>query len=424
MAEFLGEGREPRAKRQAKPAQRAPERTAPQIRHRQPAPPRDTGIHKFVADFKNELSTIEAALHKLLQHDRPRFDTLRAQAKDFLTHQVKSVEHTERERLKVVTIPQVLEREVRTAKELIRHYPEAQRARLLKDFTADARQAVASGVPQLLANIIRATSKLSDPVVLRPARGNAVEALMKVAKSMRAGRLAFVPAETRKQAQQLLNLVYGRRTGRPATWRDKETAKIIEQHRLIPLSMPRTEEPRYKLASDVARTQLANLHAVDSPSQPRALSIPEVVAHKLESSIPRFQSEGAGVGPKIIDTGESAVQANNMTIVYRDDSQHVAHPESLPAGTAAARRDAAAAARTRFQRPPLSATAAAAPTSASHSVATGADAQLSQSRGGLGASTGGGTVGGSGGPLRIEGRMRIPELNNMLADIEGTLRRG
>lgn len=430
MADFLGESREPRAKRRAKAVKPA-ERTPPRIRHRQPPPPRDTGAHKFVADFKSELGTIEAALNKLLRHEQPRFDNLKTSSKDFLTHQTKTVEHTERERLKVVTIPQVLEREIRTAKERINHYPEPQRTRLLRDFTANARQAVASGIPQLLANIIRATSKLSDPVVLRPSRGNAVESLMKVAKSMRAGRLAFVPAETRKQAQKLLNTVYGRRTGRPSTWRDKETAKLIEQHRLIPLSMPYTGEIQHKFVADVTRTQLAGsqaglLHDTVARKPEPGIPITEAAARKLEHSVPRFQSEGAGVGPKIIDTGESAVRANDMTVVYRDDSQHVASPETLPAGTAATRRDAAAVARTRFQRPSSHlSTAAAAPTPVSRSSAiAGMDAQSSQGQGGPGGNSRSDMISSAGSAMRIEGRMHIPELNNVLADIEGTLRRG
>jgi hypothetical protein len=160
----------------------------------------------------------------------------------------------------------------------------------------------------------------------------------------------------------------------------------------------------------------------------RDVELKESDARRLESVMPRLRDEGVAAGPKIIDAGESTMHTDSNTVVYRDNSSHVASPEQPVAPSKAAIRPASTAAAEYRSPPPSTRAAAVAPTTPEHKPPR--DIQMdasSTTSGGLGSRTGGGTVGASG-TMRIDGRLEIPalreELGNWIARVEGQLRNG
>jgi len=428
MAEYLGEGRSPlrggrpsRTRVDFRSRHDAP--SANPSRDRKPEDRRDNNLKRFLKDFKGGISALGSAIDRLLQYRRMSGGTKLIEKRDVI----------EREKIRNIMVPHVLERELLTGRQAAVAAPfRDQPKQLLVDYRENTRKVVAEGIPQFLAAMLRSEATL--PVqhdAMRPARGNAVEALMKVAKSVKAGRLPFVPKETRRRAQELLDAIYSKRTGRPSQWRDKEIAQTIERHRLIPLAaqtQPSRAAQYQNFTQSAASMPIVPARDVELIVPARDVDLKESDARRLESVMPRLRDEGVAAGPKIIDAGESTMHTDSNTVVYRDNSSHVASPEQPMEPSKAAIRPASAAVAEYRSPLPSTRAAAAAPTTPEHKPPR--DIQMdasSTTSGGLGSRTGGGTVGASG-TMKIDGRLEIPalreELGNWIARVEGQLRNG
>ena len=409
MAEFLGEGQSPlRGGR--------PSRVRVDFRSRHDAPSteasrsrkpeqRENSLRSFLKDFRGGMASLGDAIQRLLQYRQLSGGTKLVETKSVV----------ERVKIRNVMVPHVLEREILTGRQAATQTPyREQSKRLMTDYRDNARRVVAAGIPQFLAGMLQGEA-------LRPTKGGAVEALMKVAKSVKAGRLPFVPKETRKRAQELLNSIYGKRTGRPATWRGKDIAQLVEKHRLIPLAAQTqpSKDPQY---------QNFTMSATNSPLVPplpqhkaaEGVVLKEAEARRLEAVMPRFRDEGVASGPKIIDAGESTMHTDDSTVVYRDNSAHVSGSEDKLSPSSAAVRPASAASA-KYRSPiPTSRAEAAAPSNPEHK-APAPDASrnmANQKSGGLGSRAGGGAGGAGGGTVEITGELHIPELDNAIAEIK------
>lgn len=428
MAEYLGEGSSPL--RGGKPSRKQVDfrsrHTAPtteRSRNRKPEQRQQNSLRRFLRDFKGGLSSLGDAIERLLQYRKLSGGTK------------LSERHTtiEREKIRNVMVPHVLEREILTGQQAVTQAPFREHSkRLTNDYRDNTRRAVASGIPQFMAAMLQAEAvsapRRAPTEALRPVRGGAVEALMKVAKSVKAGRLPFVPKETRKRAQELLDAIYGRRTGRPATWRDKEVARIIEKHRLIPLAAQTqpSSTPQYQNFT-MAATGVPLVPPLPHHKEPKQATLTETEARKLEAAgIPRFRAEGMADGPKLIDAGESTMHTNDQTVVYRDNSTHVSQPEKELSPARASIRPASAV-TAKYRSPiPTTRAVAAAPTNPEHKhpKPDASKNTTSSTRGGLGSHTGGGTLGAGGGQMKVQGELRIPELDNAIAEIKGFMTSG
>jgi hypothetical protein len=279
MADFLGEGKdllndeplptqEPRGKiAKAKlpkarwPRLERPKPPAPQKAYEPPKPPapkqsrpvrkkptdRSEELIRSLRDFQNGMRTLDEALGKLSRSGTRRGDGAAAAR--------SSVDRGKGFASRVPPpIHKIMERELRILHKTAAASPatKTHRAILTRQFEQRARRAVKADVPQTLAALLRADRDIqqskftpsgprkppSEQVVLRPDRGGPVDDLMKVAKSIRSGRLPFVPKETKKRAQELLTAVYGRERGtHMASSRAAENRRMIEQYRLIPLAV-------------------------------------------------------------------------------------------------------------------------------------------------------------------------------------------
>jgi hypothetical protein len=232
--------------------------------------------------------------------------------------------------------------------------------------------------------------------------------LIKTAKSKDAGRLPFVPKETKEKAGKLVAEIkskaggagsppkYERRTSRPAG--------------------PQASQPKAK--RDVKLPEFA------AQTRRKPIKLKEPEARKLEREIPRFRTQGATIGPAIVEQGETTTNIDNVSVTYREGSKEAARPE-LPPNNSALRRDAAAAEKRR-STPSVNREAAAAPTNAQRRPPTAA-----ASTGGGGAVAGARASVGGGKPTRIEGTLRIEgmqqdgealaQLNARIVDLEGEM---
>lgn len=377
---------------------------------------RRADIESIARDFREGVAALQQAL-------RPGGRSaanpeLRAQAME----RIRELSASTKERMRTV-----VEKEMQTITRVSEKIPIPNRhvPTMIEDFKRRAEAAVAEKIPQSLAAVmkaeheVRSTQQSRVPrasVAMRPGRGSPVESLMKVAKSIRAGRLPFVPKETKKEAQKLVDAVVGRDRGRRMAELDAETLKLMEQHNLIPaavqgsLEAERSPDGEHDRISERLEVVLREISR--SPGRSTAIPISEHDALGLESKIPRFRDEGAVYGgPAIVDAGETREDVGGMSVIYREGSSHVQSPE------APARKESVA--KTVAKRAPPTATP---PPQAEPHRAPPADSEaMNRTHGGLGTGKGGGTVGASGGPVRIEGKLEIDGLREWIAKVTGTM---
>ena len=187
-------------------------RATPKARRtRAPYPP---DLRRFISDFRTGLGKLKDLTRQMARApSRP------------LTHEAAKAARIERHE-----IMRTLERELRLVE---RTAPPEIRDRVVSAFRSKAESAVQMGVPQAYAQLIDAT-KILPAKALRPNQSPAVRSLLRAVMAIRSGRLAFLPRETRIAARKLLRGIFGSsRAGN--TPRAPQTAKTVEQQRLLPL---------------------------------------------------------------------------------------------------------------------------------------------------------------------------------------------
>jgi hypothetical protein len=294
-------------------------------------------------------------------------------------------------------IQKILEREMHLLTRVSEKIPTPARHRPPADgLKTAATKALAEEIPQTFAKILQAERELrGSRVVLKPSKGSPVESLMQVARAVRAGRLPFVPRETKKRAHELLSAVKRHRTG---SARVPSVNQLIERHKLIPLAI------QHQLTKNKEMTAPQHqMHRVVS----ERMKLTPAEARKLSTVIPRFEDTGAlvGSGPAIIDSGESRTRVGEADTFLGPESGQGYEAPASPTHESA----------------PSSPTAPPALGAPNHS--SSALAGESKTSGGLGGSTGGGTVGAGGsGATKISGELTIAGLAQWIAKIEGEMR--
>jgi hypothetical protein len=147
-----------------------------------------------------------------------------------------------------------------------------------------------------------------------------------------------------------------------------------------------------------------------------AIPISEHHARQLEPAIPRFRDEGAVYGgPAIVDAGESRENVDGVNVIYREGSEHVRAPEAPRTRAASVEAAAGRVAQAAAVDAPQADPHRAPPMDSEGSVGN-------RTHGGLGSGKGGGTVGAAGGPVKIEGELKIEGMADWVARVEGFMR--
>lgn len=284
----------------------------------------------------------------------------------------------------------IIDRERQQLTRIMQTLPPERRKELITRFEQASAYALENQQPQALVSVMRAAHSTAPAQKLSPKKDHGVVDLMQAVKAMRAGRLAFLPREVRESARTLIQRISApSRSGHAATMREA--------------------------AAGSARTgsRAAPLHPF------------ERAAHRTELQLPVFRGGGVAVGGSYIgETGE-----NDVSVNFWDGDSMMAPPQSPThaamaeeSGSSPDRGDAAPADdRSATNTPPEP---MAGPT-ASHRAAftaLGESASGTSGHGGLGVATGSSTIGGRGGPARIEGELRIPGLSDWIAKVEGRLK--
>jgi len=441
MPEFLGEsaGAPERSKRlpkvtKADAAQRKPPDFPTRRERPEPGKKRDDEMARIAKDFRAGLARLGAATdqlsrQKLLEKITPRkLAELRKTAP---------------------SIARTLEREIRTITKLAKAAPDIKHtATVTRAFRERAERVVEEKLPQLYASILKAeqlVTKVEPAKVALPLKpGTPAAALVQAARAIRAGRLPFLPLETRKQAQGLIDRIFSRSRRSLETVRspDGEQKRLIERHSLIPLAvrhdimrdvwrrspeaaralppgalMPpkllkTTDRQLLKTVNEVISDRVSRIEKETTID--RSAPVPRTVttrnAPMLTQPVPAFQTQGvAAGGDYVAHTGES------LHVISRDDRPLVEPHEETAASAPSVAPTPATRSRERAQTvhgvPVPSAPAAAAPAprppAARSAPAAGA------------AVAGESSVGGKGESLRIEGTLSIPGMDDWVAKIEG-----
>lgn len=169
-------------------------------------------LRRLLADFRTGLGKLRGMTQKLM--GKPLRSPAPAQA--------TRIEH--RELLKT------LEREVRI---LERTAPAPIKDRIVREFRTKAAEAIQLGVPQAYAEMSEA-ARIVPSKALRPNQTPAVKSLLQAVKAIKAGRLAFLPRQTRAEARKLLRGIFGSpKSSRAPT--APQRASVVQQERLLPL---------------------------------------------------------------------------------------------------------------------------------------------------------------------------------------------
>ena len=178
-------------------------------------------LRRFLADFKSGLGRLKTLTKRLVERNT-RTSPIATAGSTFNTMVSNRVErHEHREVMKV------LERELRLVKETA---PPQIRDRVVSAFKSKAESAIQLGIPQSYARILDAVRPAR---ALRPNQSPAVKSLLRAAKAIRSGRLAFLPRETRMEARKLLRGIFGSGKAGNAP-RMPHVAKTVEAQRVLP----------------------------------------------------------------------------------------------------------------------------------------------------------------------------------------------
>ena len=298
-----------------------------------------------------------------------------------------------------------MERELRTVTKLV---PGAT-TEVIREYRQLAERAEKLHIPQAHAEILQGAKQLTPGQALRPT-SKAVRSLMQAAQAIKQGRLPFLPKETRREAQKLLNAVFSKQAAAQIS-KSSRIPQEIERQRLVPLAAQGMLEaahvqnrPPSPLLGVLKRAVATPLISPQAPSKMGAApptaggtGRAPVAAHdlpRLAKTLPSFASQGAGYGGALLSHADESMQ-----VFTRSDSP-LAAPDAAT-GEGEGQTPAPQAQSTRQPQgevPPAPGQRAA----------------------GAGAAAAAGTPQAqTGGPVRIEGTMSIPELGDIVGKFTG-----
>ena len=303
-------------------------------------------------------------------------------------------------------VTKLIERELRTITKLV----PGESREIIKEFRQLAERAAKMHVPQSHAALMEGAKRLQPAETLRPT-SPAVQALMKATNAIRSGRLPFLPKETRKEAQKLLNEIFGK----PKAMQIAKSTRIpqmIEQQRLIPAAvsgMVKSSAPddsrespllgflKQSLAAPLAALKEA-YKAPSPPPVPDAQGRVPVGAQdlpRLSRALPSFAATGGARGGAFLShAGE------DLTMITQNDSPLFTSAEAA----AELSEGLTPMPQAKSSRSPIS------PPSDGSGASAG--------RGG-GSVIQGATESQSKGPAKVEDTLSIPELGNAVAKFTG-----
>jgi hypothetical protein len=298
-------------------------------------------------------------------------------------------------------VTKLIERELRTVTKVV---PGAS-TEIIREYRQLAERATKLHVPQSHAALLEGARRLKPAEVMRPTT-KAVRSLMRATEAIRQGRLPFLPKETRREAQKLLNELFSKQTAVNIS-RSTRIPQVIEKERLIPQavhgmaasSRPEGAPPSplmHAMQKAVGVSLGAMQDAYRAPEAPPRTDLqgrtPVSAADlpRLAKALPSFEKQGLGVNGSLISHSDE-----HVSVVTRSDSPIAAESgvgESNPL---------APAPQAKSSRTPVA---------------------LTQE--GSGPRTAGGAVQGAqksqtSGPTRVEGTLSIPELGNAVAKFTG-----
>ena len=405
MADFLGEPNDRRdddkPKRPSLDDVKAP--TPPKHQQRKPEQRQGSNMQQFARDFRDGLSSLNTAvdrLSKLPTSSKPPAQSGQ-RAPERVTHETRRVERT------------------------------VERATQPKQATPPKQEAAPK----------RSTPPQAPQPVARPKSPNdKTAALIKTAKAKEAGRLPFVPRETREKAEQVITKLQTKQSDTPIAHSPKRDLphnalqpsasngpRVVQSDANVPTGSQKLPPalPPYR-SEKKKKPPKPEFKAQTPPS--RETPVTERQAQKLEQEIPRFQTQGATVGDLIAESNEAAVDVDGVSVAFNRDSQEAAGSELAPNKSAVTR---GAAVDKRRSTPSTDTTGtAAAPATTQRSNPTTAGA-TNTGGGGVAGAAGAGGGGGKmtvSGTLKVEGLQdngnAIAQLNARVVDIESEIQNG
>jgi hypothetical protein len=428
MSEFLGEnaGASERVKPAPEPLKAIPPGKPPEFpkarERKSPDEKREAELAGLAKDFRAGITQL-------------------GQATDRLTRQ-KALERLTPQKLTELrkhspSLARILEREIKTVTEFAKAAPDIKHtATVTRSFRDRAERVIEQRLPQLYATILKAERLATTPqpakvaIPLKP--GAPIEALVKAARAIRAGRLPFLPLETRKKAQALIDRIFARpRSLETARSPDGERRGFIERHSLIPLAVRNeimrdalqrsagTTPPQPARPADRQLLRTVNeiikerTSKIEKSTEKQAAPLPQTVGARempqAPRAVPSFASQGAAAGGDYMaHTGEDlhVITRNDRPLVEPHERDTPDAPSVAPAAASTAR--AQASTRRGVPVPPAPAAAAPAPRAPTARPAQGASGGASLE----------GPVGGES-TMKMEGTLRIPGLEDWMAKIEG-----
>ncbi len=310
-------------------------------------------------------------------------------------------------------VTKLIERELRTLTKLV---PGATKE-TVREYRELAERAAKLQVPQSHAAILAAAKQVTPAEALRPT-SKAVRSLMQASRAIKSGRLPFLPKETRREAQRLLDELFGRRRAGQIA-KSPQIPRTIETQRLIPAAVSGMVEaarakdsPPPPLLSSLRHTMETPLAALPEAYRPQSAPLrvdaqgrTPVAARdlpRLAQALPGFAGTGIAVGAKGAPVGDSDAflshAGENVVPITSDD---------VPLDAADLSEDSSAgsmaAPKSNSTRQPSGNTKEGAATQTAGGGSAGAGAAKSQARG----------------PVKIEGTMNIPELGDAVGKFQG-----
>jgi len=359
----------------------------------------------------------------------------------------------------VPSIARILEREIQTVTKLVKAAPDIKHtSTVTRSFRERAERVIEQQLPQLFASVLRAerlVTKVEPAKVALPLKkGAPVEALVKAARAIRAGRLPFLPLETRKKAQTLLDRIFARpRSLEAVRAPDNEQRRLIERYSLIPLAVHHdimreawqrapagiqqatqghsvpptllkpTTRQLLRTVNEIVRERTSRLEKMSTIEQQTAPVLPAVAARErpyAAQSVPSFATQGAAAGGDYMaHTGE------DVHVITRNDRPLVEPHESADTGATAAAPSAPTTPGSQVQTrgsSPRGVPALAAPAARTTAPTARAPASRPEPQQ-AGATAGAAQAAGDGNTMKIEGTLSIPGLDNWIATIEGRTKR-
>jgi len=355
----------------------------PKHQARRPEQREDSNLRRFSRDFKNGLTSLNAAIDKL------------SRTRETSKPVAQSVQRA----------GDRVDREVQRTERIVERVQQSKTpSRQQRAATPDTKRPTSTPQTQAVARPTSPTDKTSS--------------LIKTAKAKEAGRLPFVNPETRKRAAEKIAEIKKKEGKSPTPVQREPRSRTVDrssasiERREPPKStapqIPQNSTSRQSVPDFVAQ-KMRTPETKDAP-KPTKRTLKEPEARKLSRAIPRFETQGAAPAgsPMIIEGDETKtnVTASDVSVVHRAGSKESSGSE-LPPNAGAVQRNAAAAELRRSTPASDNPAAAAAPTSAQR------PAQMAAA-----ATGGGGTAGGQGGGgnMTIEGTLRLEGMSQGGAD--------